>query len=96
MCQCEIPSKVGKSATETYNSLTEVHGDECLSRTQVFEWFKRFKEGRGEIEDDLRPGQSCTSKTDANIKKVSKNVQKNRCLSIRAVAELANIDKESV
>ena len=39
-------TKLGKSATETYNLLTEVYGDQCLSRTQVFEWFKKFKEGR--------------------------------------------------
>jgi hypothetical protein len=47
----------------------EVYGDECLSHIQVFEWIKRFKEGRGEIEDDPRPGWPCTSKTDANIGK---------------------------
>ena len=39
-------TKLGKSATETYNLLPEVCGDQCLSRTQVFEWFKKFKEGR--------------------------------------------------
>jgi hypothetical protein len=32
----------------------EVYGDKCLSRTQVFEWFKRFKEGRGEIEGQVK------------------------------------------
>jgi transposase-like protein len=72
-----------------------LYGDECLSRTQVFKWFKRFREGRGEIEDDLCTGQPCTSKTDANTEKVGELVRKNRCLSIRAVAELANIDKEN-
>jgi hypothetical protein len=30
------------------------------------------------------------------IEKVDEIVQKNRCLSIQAVAELANIDEESV
>jgi transposase len=70
----------------------EVYDDECLSRTRVYQWFKRFKEGRGEIEDDPRPGRPCTSKIDANIKKVGEIVRKNRCLSIRAFAELANID----
>jgi len=43
--------KLGKSATETYNLLTEVYGDQFLSRTQVFEWFK-FKEGREYVGDD--------------------------------------------
>jgi len=35
-----------------YDLLKKVYGDECLSRTQVFEWFKGFKEGREEIGDD--------------------------------------------
>jgi hypothetical protein len=36
----------GAAFTETYSLLMEIYGDECLSRTQVFEWFKRFKEER--------------------------------------------------
>jgi hypothetical protein len=40
-------AKLGKSTTETYDLLMEVYGDECLSHTQLFEWFKRFKEGKG-------------------------------------------------
>jgi hypothetical protein len=63
-------AKLGKSATEMYNLLVEVHGDECLSHTQVIEWFKKFKEGRGEIEDDPHPGRTCTSKTEALKKSV--------------------------
>jgi hypothetical protein len=54
-----------------------------------------FKEGRGEIKDNLCPNQPCTSETGANIKEVSEIVRKNHCLNIRAVAESANIDKES-
>jgi len=87
--------KLGKSATETYDFLKKVYGDECLSCTEVFEWFKRFKEGREEIGDDQRPGRPSTSKTDANIEKVSETFRQNRRLSIRAVAELINIDKET-
>jgi len=88
--------KLGKSATETYDLLKKIYGDECLSRTQVFEWFKRWKEGRKEIGDNQRPGRPSTSKTDANIEKFGE-IGQNRRLSIRgAVAELINIDKETV
>ena len=76
--------------------LKKVYGDECLSRTQVFEWFKNFKEGREEIGGDQRPGRPSTSKTDANIEKVREIVRQNRRLSIRAVAELINIEKKTV
>jgi transposase len=64
--------KLGKSATETCDLLKIVYGDQCLSRTQVYVWFKRFKEGRKEIGDDQGPGRPSTSKTDANIEKVGK------------------------
>ena len=56
------------------------------------EW---FKEGREEIGDDQRPGRPSTSKTDGNIEKVGEIVRQNRRLSIRAVAELISIDKET-
>jgi hypothetical protein len=95
MSNVKFLAKLGKSTTETHSVLMEVYGDECLSHTQVFGWFKRFKEGRGEIKEICNPWP-CTSKTHANIEKVSEIVRKNCCLSIRAVAELANIDKESV
>lgn len=88
--------KLGKSATETYTLLKEVYGDECLSRSQVFEWYKKFKEGREDIEDDPRPGRPRTSKTDDNIEKVCEIVRKDHRLSIRAIAEIANIDRETV
>jgi hypothetical protein len=90
----KICVKLGKSATETYDLLKKVYGDECLSRTQVFEWFKRFKEWRKEIGDDQRPARPSTSKTDANVEKVGEMFRQNRRLSIRAVAELVKIDKE--
>jgi len=85
--------KLGKSATETYDLLKNVYGDECLSRTQAFEWFERSKEGREEIGDDQHPGRPSTPKTDANIEKVGETVRQNRRLSIRADAELINIGK---
>ena len=35
-------------------ALMEVYGKECMSRTRIFEWHKRFHEGRTEVEDDER------------------------------------------
>lgn len=88
--------KLGKTATETYNLLKEVYGSECLSRTRVFEWFKRFQDGRQDVEDDSRPGRPSTSKTDDNVEKVANLIRSDRRLSIRAVAESVGIDKECV
>jgi len=59
--------KLGKSATEMYDLLKKVYSDECLSCTQVFEWFKDEREETGH---NQCPGCPSTSKTDANIEKV--------------------------
>lgn len=89
-------TKLGKSATETYNLLAEVYGDQCLSRTQVFEWVKKFKKGREDVGDDPKSGRPSTAKTQENVEKVGRIVQGDRRLSIRAISELTNINKETV
>jgi hypothetical protein len=38
--------KIGKTATETYQLLRQAFGEETMGRTQVFDWFRRFKENR--------------------------------------------------
>ena len=46
--------KLGKNATETYGMLQTAFRASCMNRASVFEWHKRFKEGRGSIRDDKR------------------------------------------
>ena len=47
--------KLKKSATETFQLLTEAYGEDYMSRARVFEWHKRFSEGRESVKDDDRP-----------------------------------------
>nr|CAH7723473.1 unnamed protein product [Callosobruchus chinensis] len=67
-----------------------------MSRTRVFEWHKRFSEGREEVEDDERTGRPVTSRIEENIKKVNEIVRKDRRLSLRMISDLSNIDRETV
>ncbi|KAG5323091.1 GVQW3 protein, partial [Pseudoatta argentina] len=46
-------AKLGKNASETFRSMQQVYGSQCLGRTAVFEWHKRFLEGRETLEDDV-------------------------------------------
>jgi len=55
---------------ESFQLLTEAYGEDCMSRARVFEWHKRFSEGRESLKDDDRPGHPCTAVTNDNIKKV--------------------------
>ena len=50
--------KLGKKAIETYGMLQTAFGPSCMNRASVFEWHKRFKEGRESVRDDERCGRS--------------------------------------
>ena len=67
--------------------------EEAMGRTQTYERWKRFKEGRTSIDDDLRSGQPSTSKTDDNVAKVREVIRSNRRLTVREVAEEVSISK---
>jgi hypothetical protein len=88
--------KLNKTPTECFRMLTEAYGADCMSRARVFEWHKRFSDGRGDVEDDECPGRPCTSKTNENVEKIEQIVRIDRCLSIRMIAETVNVDKETV
>nr|CAH7743651.1 unnamed protein product [Callosobruchus chinensis] len=91
-----IPKQAGKEKGINWNQLLkEVFGDNCMSRTRVFEWHKRFSEGREEVEDDERTGRPVTSRIEENIKKVNEIVRKDRRLSLRMISDLSNIDRET-
>ncbi|XP_012920488.1 putative uncharacterized protein FLJ37770 isoform X2 [Heterocephalus glaber] len=88
--------KLNKSASETHHLLKEAYGDEVMSRARVFDWHKRFKEGREDVRDDARSGRPVTHRTDENIQKVRNLVCSNRQLTVRMMAEELNLDKETV
>ena len=67
-----------------------------MSRTRVFEWHKKFHEGRTDAEDDERSRRPTISKTTNNNREIEKIVREDRRLSIRLIAERMSIDKETV
>ena len=87
--------KLGKTKIETLKMLRDVYGDSSMSRTRVFEWHKRFVEGREDVKDDLKSGRPCTSTTDINIKKVQQLVRTNRRLTICVTVNKVGMDKET-
>ena len=50
--------KLGTKATETYGMLQTAFQPSCMNRASVFEWHKKFKEGRKSVRDDERFGRS--------------------------------------
>ena len=62
--------KIGKNATKTYQLLHQSYGEDAMGRTQEFDWFRRFKEGRTSVESDPRSGRPSTSRNEEMIAKV--------------------------
>ena len=74
--------KIGKTATETYQLLQQPYGEDAMGRTQVFDWFRRFKEGRTSVESDPRSGRPSTSRNEEMMSKVRTIVRSNRRLTV--------------
>ena len=51
-----------KNATETYGMLQTAFRPSCMNRSSVFEWHKRFKEGKQSVRDD----ETCRKSKEVN------------------------------
>ena len=58
-----------------------------MGRTQVFDWFHRFKEGRTSVESDPRSGRPSTSRNEEMIAKIRTIVRNNRRLTVREIED---------
>jgi transposase len=74
--------KIGTSACETLAILTVAYGEYDMKKSSVFEWHRRFREGREDVQDDPRSGQPKTHRTD-------------RRLGVRLIAEELNMNRET-
>ncbi|GFW61676.1 hypothetical protein TNCV_3706111 [Trichonephila clavipes] len=61
-------------------------GDETMSRARVFEWFRRFKEGRQSVNSDPRSGRSFTSRNEDKIAQVKAVVRSDCRLTVPEIA----------
>ena len=67
-----------------------------MSHSRVFEWHKRFKEGREDVEDDSRSGRPLTSRTADNVERVKQMVPGDCRLTVRMIADELEINRDSV
>lgn len=51
---------------ETVDMMNKTYGSDCMSLSRMYEWFRRFKQGREVVTEDLRQGRPSTKRmTDA-------------------------------
>jgi len=73
---------LGKSTAETVLMLQEALKEEALIRTQVYEWYSRFKGGEISCEDQPRSGRTSTCRNDENLDKVRNAISADRLPTI--------------
>ena len=78
--------KLGKNATETYGMLQTAFRLSCMNRASVFEWHKRFKEGKESVRDDERCGRSKKVRTPELIGQIKNFMDKDGRVSIETIS----------
>ena len=73
---------LGKPPLDALGMLQQVYGDETMSRSRVFEWHKRFTEGREDVGDGFRSGRPSTSRTADNVERVKQMVRGDRTFRV--------------
>jgi hypothetical protein len=54
------------------------YGDNCLTRSKIYEWKDHFKKGRTSVCDEERSERPSTSRTENNVQTVERMVRENR------------------
>lgn len=88
--------KLKKTAAETHRMLVEAFGDNAMSQSKTFLWYKRFKDGRTCADDDERSGRPSTSTTPENIAKVREAIVADRRRTIHDVCAIVGMSYGSV
>ena len=68
-----------------YGILQNAFGASCMNRASVFEWHKRFKDGRESIRDDERCGRSKEVRTPELIGQIKNFTDKDLLVSIETI-----------
>ena len=79
-----------------YGMLHPAFGTSCMNRASVFEWPKKFKEGREPVRDDERCGRSKEVTTPELICQIKNFMDKDRGESIETISAQVDISVGTV
>ena len=76
--------------------LQTAFGSSCMNRASVFEWHKRFKEGRVSVKDDERCGRNKEVRTPELIGQIKNFMDKDCHVSIETISAQFGVSVETV
>jgi len=86
-----LTAKLGRRTTETSETLKTPSGEQTVGRTQVFDWFSKFRSSAASAEDAERLEHISTSKTGKSAGQVKEVLLKNRRMTLYEVANVFGI-----
>ena len=75
--------------------MVQVYEREAVITKRVYEWFKRFREGKERTENEVLSGRPSTSRTLEITEKVRQMLAQDRRLRFRLIAEELGISKNT-
>ena len=79
-----------------YQDLKKVHGDQCLSKTQVYEWAARYRQGRQKVRDDRdKSGRKPYVLSKALVEGIKTFVENDRRVTLKEVQDEFDISATS-
>ena len=70
--------------------------DESMGKTQIKEWYRRFKNGRTSVDSDPHSGRPSLTTTPENIKYVLLAIEGDRRITVRELENDLGIPKTTV
>ena len=62
----------------------------------IFEWHRKFREGREDVKEDPRSRRPTTTRTNENVERVSEKVPSDCRLTVRMIADELSMNSERV
>ncbi|XP_052777722.1 protein GVQW3-like [Mya arenaria] len=86
----KLCSELGKTPTQTYNMIQTTSVKNSVSRSLVFEWHRRFRDGRESLKDD--EGRERKKKYGATlVTSIADALVKDRRLKARTLSEMFDV-----
>jgi len=82
--------QLGDTPTATYEKIQITKGKDSVSRSLVFSWHKRFKDGEESIEDREREGRK-RKITATLVASIEQALQEDRRLTVRTLSDMFDI-----
>jgi len=79
--------KKGLSYKQCHESLRQCFGDECPSEATVSFWFREFKRGRTDFEDETHSGRPAEAATPENVERLRQLVKEDPRITMRDVEQ---------